>query len=109
MYVENENYDALAAKVGSGDLAAATRLREKLGPQMMRIVGHALRTGDASTPLARRILAKARQVADVAGRRPAENREPVSGAVARQLCESVIDRLLHGTAGPQNLRETVLA
>jgi hypothetical protein len=109
MYVDHESYETLAAKAGGGDAAAAERLREKLGPQMMRIVSHALRTGDASNPLARRVLAKARQVAAVTARRPGEHRESVAGAAARQLCESVIDRLLHGPAGPQNLCETVLA
>src|SRR4051794_35517448 len=86
----------LAAQAGRGDAQAATQLRRRLEPELVRIVGRTLRVGVARTPLAREILARARQVPPATDCRPGESRERLIHTVAHAVCESVIGGLRYG-------------
>lgn len=99
--------DLLAARTGRGDPAAESQLRQQLEPQMVRIVSQALRSGTGRTPLARNILAKARQLAPAGGGTQAENRDRLIRRVARELCASVIDRLRGQVPQPRQLQDTL--
>jgi hypothetical protein len=98
------NLDLLAARAGRGDSLAALQLRRELEPQMVRIVSQALRAGTAGTPLARQILARARQAVRHGG-----GPEGVVRTVARDLCESVIGRLRQGPQHARALQDTLCA
>jgi hypothetical protein len=97
---------SLAARARDGDVQAAHSLREELEPQMLRIVRRAMRSGTASSPLARRILAVAAEVPAQSGAWPHDG-EHVIGRVASRLCDSVISRLRPELAISHRMRETV--
>jgi hypothetical protein len=106
MNVANHRFDALAARVTLGDSTAAEQLRRELEPQLVHIVRRTIRSGTGASPLARRILAEARQVAGSTRDHP-DDREWLIGQVARGLCASMVGRLRQGPAPHQPLRETV--
>jgi hypothetical protein len=97
--------DLLAARAGRGDLAAVAQLRRELEPQMRRIVHQTLRAGTGRTEMSRNILTRARQLAPTAG--VVQDRDQLIRAVARDLCESVINRLRVGPRPQCSLQDTV--
>jgi hypothetical protein len=109
MHTNRGELHTLAARVEQGDAAAAARLRQRLGPELVRIVGRALHAGGADSPLARRIVARAARLDPDAGRAAPAERDRLVGPVAEALCQSVLDRLRDRPAAARRLAETVRA
>jgi len=112
MNVNEHDLETLALRARRGDPAAGAALRQQLEPQLRRIVRNTLKTGRDSNPVARRVLAMARRVADVPPQAGWEAPESLVSQVARQVCESVLARLggQGGAARPRHwAAETVLS
>jgi hypothetical protein len=90
--------EALTQRVQEGDLQAKAQLKHLLEPSMARIVRRVLDKGSASTSLERKILAAAQRLAPMPA--PAahaqRHQEQRLAPVARNLCQTVVNRLWPG-------------
>jgi hypothetical protein len=93
--MNEKEYDLenLALRAGRGDLQAGATLRRQLEPQLVRIVRCTLRSGRDTSPLAKRVLAEARRVADLPHQAGYDAPERVVSFVVRRLCESLTTAL----------------
>src|ERR1700716_1819235 len=101
MNTNEHDLESLALRAGRGDRAAGAALRQQLEPQLVHIVRNTLKTGQETNPMAKRVLAEARRVADVPRQGGWDAPESLVSQVARRLCESVLGRLA-GTVRPRH-------
>jgi hypothetical protein len=101
MKEDNPMYELerLAARARAGDSLALGQLKHELEDHMERIVRRAVRSRQGGSQLTERIVA-------VVGPPPrGDERNRHIGRVARQMCESVLNRL--GPAAPPPARDTI--
>jgi len=89
MQAHERELNRLLVHAGRGDCNAGTALQRELEPNLVRIVRYALRSGDTTFALHKRILAEARQVAPGACLPGRDAPEHLIGQVARRLSDSV--------------------
>jgi hypothetical protein len=107
MYKQADDWQDLAARVGTDDSAALARLRRELEPQMVRIVRRAIGRGNRRSALAQRIHVTAERFSRLGPDHPAEDREWLIGQVARHMCDTLLGGTPKRPAGGQWLKETV--
>jgi len=86
MQTKYYDFDSLAARARRGDCEARTLLQRQLVRQMVRIVRHALCNPATVDPLAPRIRAEARQLAEPEWQPGFDTPERLILLVAQRLC-----------------------
>jgi hypothetical protein len=81
----------LVARVRQGDTLALAEWHRECKPQMVRIVRRAMRAGNGSSPLGRRVLAEARHLE--AASPAVMPRDQLVGHIARRLSDLIVGRL----------------
>lgn len=107
MHRQATDLHTLASRVGKGDRAAASVLRDRFERQLVFIVRRTMRHGGGSSPLAQRIVAEARRLAPAGWATETVDQEHLANQVARRICDSVLDRLQPAPAVTWTARDTI--
>ena len=101
------NLDDLVLLARTGDLQARAELRQRLAPQMPRIVRRALRAESAPTAMNRRIRQTAAALAHQEFTQPAPENQGFIQRLARRVFGLVSGEVQAPAALRLNLRETI--